>query len=122
MEAKDFEFTMGHVGIWNDDPEEARKSAERLQYLFDFPVQEVSYAYYINKQFEILKEHGRGEKGHFSIKCNDVEAAKEYLESKGVVFDEDTKAYLPDGRLRKVFAHDSISGFDWHLVLPGEHD
>ncbi len=119
--AKDFNFDFGHIGIWHEKAEEAKEVADKLSDWFGFDVEEVPYAYHIdNNHFEILKEPGRGEKGHFSILCDDIEGAKAYLESKGVVFDENTCHYTEDGQLWKVFAHDAISGFDWHLALRGK--
>ena len=119
--AKDFNFDFGHIGIWHEKAEEAKEVADKLSDWFGFDVEEVPYAYHIdNNHFEILKEPGRGEKGHFSILCDDIEGAKAYLESKGVVFDENPCHYTEDGQLWKVFAHDAISGFDWHLALRGK--
>lgn len=121
MNAKDFNFSLGHLAIWHEKASDAKRAADTLINTFGFNVEELSYAYHINdNQFEILKEPGRGAKGHFSILCDDVVAAKKYLEEeKGVAFDEKTAHYTEDGILWKIFARDEISGFAWHLALRG---
>lgn len=120
MTAKDFNFQFGHIGIWHETEEEAKAVADKLLDYFGFDVEELSYAYHLdNNHFEIIKKPGRGRKGHFSILCDNIVEAKKYLESKGVVFDEHTCHYTEDGLLWKVFAHDEITGFDWHLALRG---
>lgn len=121
MTAKDFNFSFGHLGIWHEKEEEAKKSLDLLVYLFDFDVDEAPpFGWNINhNQIEIIKEPGKGTKGHFSILCDDMENAVKYLEEKGVVFNEDRYYAEEDGVLWKVFARDEISGFAWHLAQRG---
>jgi 2-dehydro-3-deoxyphosphogluconate aldolase/(4S)-4-hydroxy-2-oxoglutarate aldolase len=121
MEEKDFNFSFGHLGIWYEKESDAKRTADTLVNLFGFDSEEVPYAWHINdNHFEIIKKPGRGTKGHFSILCDDVVGAKKYLETeKGVVFDENTSHYTEDGVLWKIFAHDEISGYAWHLALRG---
>jgi 2-dehydro-3-deoxyphosphogluconate aldolase / (4S)-4-hydroxy-2-oxoglutarate aldolase len=116
MEAKDFGFELGHIGINNANESEARKAAELLSRLFGFGTAEVPYAINVNEQIQVLKQPGRGPLGHFSINTNNVAGAKKFLEEKGVAFDEHTCRYTDDGTLWKVWAHDPIDGFSWHLT------
>lgn len=115
MEAKDFEFEMGHIGINEPDSEEAKKTVETLCGLFGFTIREIDLSYFLSEQFEIMKMPWRGKLGHFSIRTNDIAGAKKYLESKGIVFDEDSAGYNEDGSLRMIYARDDIAGFAWHL-------
>ena len=122
MSANDFNFSLGHIGIWHDKDGEAERTAKLMVDLFGFDSEEIPWGWHLdNNHFEIIKKPGRGTRGHFSILCDDIVAAKKYLEEeKGVVFDEDTCAYTKDGQLWKVFAHDEISGFAWHLAQRGK--
>lgn len=120
MNAKDFNFSFGHLGIWHEKEEEARKSLDLLVNLFGFDVDEAPFGWNINNNhIEIIKEPGKGTKGHFSILCDDILNAMKYLEEKGVVFNEVGRDYAEDGVMWKVFARDEISGFAWHLALRG---
>ncbi len=120
MEAKDFNFEFGHLGIWFDDDDKAQATHDMLTGLFGFDAVDVGFGWNIaDNHFEIIKEKGAGTKGHFSILCDDVVAAMKYLESKSVAFREDTFHYTDDGILWKAFAKDEVGGFAWHLTLRG---
>ncbi len=118
--AKDFHFAFGHIGIWFKTAEEAEQAMKFLADHFGFDVDPTSFGWNIDhNHIELIRGPGRGTKGHFSILCDDIEGAKEYLESKGVVFLENAQ-YSVDGKLWKLWARDEISGFAWHLALRGK--
>ena len=121
MEAKDFNFSIGHLGIWHQNEEEDKKVVDLLVFLFGFDVVDAPpFGWNIDEnRIEIINGPGKGTKGHFSVLCDDIVNAKKHLEEKGVVFNEETMTYNKEGVLWKVFARDEISGFAWHLALRG---
>ena len=121
MERKDFNFRIGHLGIWHENEAEAKKVVDLLVFLFGFDVEDAPpFGWNIDEnRIEIINGPGKGTKGHFSVLCDHIEGAKQYLEGKGVVFDESTMTRNAEGVLWKVFARDEISGFAWHLALRG---
>ena len=121
MNAKDFNFSIGHLGIWHENEEQAKKVVDLLVDLFGFNVDVAPpFGWNIDdNRIEIINGPGKGTKGHFSVLCDDIVGAKKYLEEKGVVFDESTCTCNKEGVLWKVFARDEISGFAWHLALRG---
>lgn len=116
MEAKDFEFSLGHIGINNPTDEEGKRVARVLSSLFGFGERETSGAVFVNEQFEVMKLPFRGTHGHFSIVTNDLPGAKRYLEERGVVFDEASAMFAEDGSVRVIYARDELAGFAWHLA------
>lgn len=116
MEANNFGFKMGHIGINQSGLAEAQQTAALLSELFGFPLRETEGSIFANEQFEIMKKPFRGRLGHFSILTDDAGAARAYLESKGIVFDESSATYGEDGRLMIVYARDDIAGFAFHLA------
>lgn len=113
---KDLGFEVMHVGINSADAKEAEKTAETLKNLFGFAANETSASYFSSSKIEIMKKQGFGRLGHVAIGTNDAVAAKTYLQSKGIAFNESTAAYLPDGRLKLIYLKDDIAGFAFHLI------
>ena len=116
MDAKNFGFELGHIGINQADAAEAKQNAALLAELFGFPLRETDGSIFANEQFEIMKKPFRGRLGHFSIRANDAAAARAYLEGKGIVFDESSASYDENGKLKIVYARDDIAGFAFHLA------
>lgn len=114
---KDFGFQVVHIGINQNDADEAKKSAGLLKELFGFPEAETRVSIFSSPEIEIMKRKAAGEHGHVAVGTGDVAAAKAYLESKGVQFDESTAVYREDGTLRLIYLKDEIAGFAFHLVL-----
>ena len=116
MDVKDLGFQLGHIGINQADAEEAKRTAALMAELFGFPLRETDGSIFANEQFEIMKMPFRGKMGHFSILTDDAAAARAYLESKGIVFDESSASYDENGKLKIVYARDDIGGFAFHLA------
>lgn len=113
---QNFEFEVLHVGINAENEKEALKTAEFLKKLFGFAAKETPVSFFSTDRIEIMKSGGRGKCGHVAVGTGDAAAAKKYLEEKGVEFDEDSAAYLADGRLKLIYLKDDIAGFAFHLI------
>lgn len=113
---KNLEFEVLHVGINQSSREEALKSAELLKNLFGFDKTETPISYFSSSHIEIMKHNGAGTYGHIAVGTNDIEAARKYLEQRGVEFDEDSAAYTEDGKLRLIYLKKKIAGFAFHLL------
>ena len=101
MDAKELGFTLLHLGINNPDEAAGKQTA----------------AIFVNEQFEVMKKQGLGALGHVAIGCNDVEKAMEYLQAKGITFDENTIGRNEAGKIRIVYFTEDIAGFRFHLSL-----
>lgn len=110
-------FEVIHIGINQKDSSEAEKNADVLNDLFGFEKTETPISIFSSKKIEIMKKKGAGELGHIAIGTNDVAAAKKYLMTKGIEFDDSTATYTSDGKLKLVYLKNDIAGFAFHLVL-----
>ncbi|MEM1484845.1 2-dehydro-3-deoxyphosphogluconate aldolase [Oscillospiraceae bacterium PP1C4] len=113
---KDLGFEMAHVGINQPDAQTAGKNAALIADLFGFSERDTEGSIFVNEQFEVLKRNFLGACGHVAIRTTDVPKAKEYLESKGVVFNMDTAGYDENNRLTVIYFQEEIAGFAFHLV------
>lgn len=114
---KEFGFEVIHIGINRSSAAEAQKCADLLLELFGFPETELSASIFSSPKIEIMKGKGAGTLGHIAVGTTDVAAAKRYLESKGVEFDESTSGYTEDGKLKVIYLKQEIAGFAFHLLL-----
>lgn len=115
-ELKKYRFEIMHVGINTNNAEEARKAAERIGGLFGFPLRETKLSFFVNEQIEVMDSNAHGKNGHIAVGTADVQAAKEYLESKGAEFDESTESRDANGKLILIYMKNEIAGFAFHLV------
>lgn len=111
-----FGFEVMHVGINQDSAEEAKKNADLLRDLFGFEESDTPISIFSSPKIEIMKKKGAGARGHVAVGTTDVAAAKKYLESKGVEFDESTAAYNEKGELKLIYLKRDIAGFAFHLL------
>ena len=109
-------FKLMHFGINAGSAEEAKKVANQLAVIFGFSTRETAISTFSSEGIEVMNGNGPGKNGHFAIGTPDVKKAKEYLESKGVSFDESSAKYSENGTLWLIYASDEIAGFAWHLV------
>ena len=116
MDIKELGFSLAHIGINQENEEQAKKTAALLGELFGFETRETAGSVFVNEQFEVMKMPFRGKLGHLAIRTCNAAAAREYLESKGVVFDEASAAYGEDGKLKLIYARDDIAGFAFHIT------
>ncbi len=107
-----------HIGVNHADADECRRDAERLSLLLGTPIErESDKGLFVGSQFELMKQPGRGARGHIAVGANSVDRAKWHMERRGFAFDESTAAYLPDGRMKFIYLKDDIAGFAVHLLL-----
>jgi len=112
-------FALAHVGINEESSEAASKSAGLFSRLFHLPVAEAQGSFFLGeKEIEVLKGSGRGEKGRLAIATNDVGRALFYLGRQGVRPVAGTQK-LEDGKTIIVDLDRQIAGFTIHLRQKG---
>lgn len=116
MTPKELDFQLAHIGINSPDAESGIAAATLMAELFGFPLRDTEGSVFANEQFEIMKKPFRGTHGHFSLTTNNAAAAREWLESKGIDFDESSAVYEENGRLKLVYANTEIGGFAFHIT------
>lgn len=116
IDVKNLGFEMAHIGINQENVEEAKKTVALLGALFGFESRETDGSFFVNEQFEVMKKPFLGKLGHVAIRTTDPDKARAYLESRGVAFNESTANYGPDGELNTIYFQDDIAGFAFHLV------
>ncbi len=108
---------LAHIGINNDNAEEAQRGAKLFEAMFGMPLRETSKSVFAGESFEFMHMHGAGRCGHIGIKTHFVDRAIAYFKRMGFAFDESSIIY--DGKTGKpVFAYfsEDICGFAIHLV------
>ncbi len=108
-------FSLAHVGINADNEEEADSFAQAFSDIFGFEKKPGNSSIFAGTAVEVMKTPGRGTKGHIGIGTNSVLRAKNYLESKGIKFNEESATYK-NGKLHAIYFADEIGGFAVHLV------
>jgi 2-dehydro-3-deoxyphosphogluconate aldolase/(4S)-4-hydroxy-2-oxoglutarate aldolase len=112
-------FELSHVGLNEENAENAGKSVELFSRMFHFPVVEGQGSFFVGKsEIEILKGPGRGEKGHLAFGTNDVERALFHLGRQGVRPIAGTEK-IKDGKTIIVYLDREIAGFAVHLRQKG---
>ena len=109
------EFT--HMGINNENAEEAQKGAKLFELMFGMPLRETSKSIFAGDAFEFMCGKGPGKCGHIGIRTNFVDRAMAYFKRMGFEFDESTIAYDDKtGKPKFVYFKDEIAGFAIHLL------
>lgn len=109
------EFT--HMGINNENKEEAARSAKLFELMFGLTNRETSKSTFAGDAFEFMHSKGPGRCGHIGIRTNFVDRAIAYFERMGFEFDKDSITYDDKtGKPKFVYFKDEISGFAVHLV------
>lgn len=106
-----------HMGINNENADEATKSARLFEMMFGLPVREGSKSLFAGDAFEFMKQKGPGTHGHIAIRTNFVDRAMAYFQRMGFAFDESTVTYDDKtGKPKFVYFKDEIAGFAIHLL------
>jgi len=108
-------FQLAHLGINEENKENALDSATLLSQIFNFPLKEGNSSVFAGSGVEIMKSKYLGEHGHIAIATNDIQRAIAYLERKGVSILSET-AKESDGRLKSIYLDKEVSGFAIHLI------
>jgi len=110
-----FEFL--HLGINNENKEEAAKGAKLFELMFGMPVRETSKSIFADPAFEFMCGKGPGKCGHIAIRTNFVDRAMAYFKRMGFEFDESSITYdEKSGKPKFVYFKDEICGFAIHLL------
>ncbi len=106
-----------HVGLNNDNKEEAEKAAKLFSLMFGMPTRETSKSTFAGDCLEVMHAKGPGTHGHIGISTNFVDRAMAYFTRMGYEFDESTISYdAKSGKPKFVYFKDEICGFAIHLV------
>lgn len=116
---EELDIKLGHMGINVSSAEEARSCVDLMASLFGLAenkAKDTAGACFTGAEIEWLKGGGHGKYGHFSISTTDLPKARTYFESQGVVFDDASIKYAPDGKIDIIYATTEIAGYAWHLL------
>lgn len=106
-----------HMGINNENAEEAMRSAKLFELMFGLTLKEGGKSIFAGEAFEFMKSQGPGRCGHIAIRTHSVPRAMAYFKRMGFAFDEDTVTYdEKTGKAKFVYFKDEISGFKIHLI------
>ena len=112
-------FALAHVGINEENAGNASKNVELFSRLFHFPITEGQGSFFLGeKEIEIMKGPGCGEKGHLAFATNDVPRALFYLGRQGIRPVAGTEKEK-DGKTILVYLDREIAGFAIHLRQKG---
>ena len=110
-----FEFL--HLGINNENAEEAANGAKLFEIMFGMEPKVGSKSTFAGGAFEFMNGKGPGKCGHIAIKTNFVDRAMAYFKRMGFEFDESTVTYdEKSGKPKFVYFKDEICGFAIHLL------
>ena len=76
---------------------------------------EINLSYFNDSLVEIMKQNGRGTKGHIGFAVNDIDAAEKWFAERGLEVNEESRALLPDGSTKLVYFKREFAGFAVHL-------
>ncbi len=108
-------FELMHVGINENNKEDAQSSAEEFASLLSLPVKEGNNSIFAGTEFEIMKTKFLGEHGHLAIGTNSINRAVAYFKRNGIsTLPETVKE--KNGNIIAVYLDKEISGFAIHLL------
>ncbi len=110
-----FGMRVAHVGINATDPADALEIAELFSTMMGLPVSETPISYFNDSLVEIMKQNGRGAKGHIGFAVNDIDAAEKWFAEHGREVNEESRVLLPDGGTKLVYFKREFAGFAVHL-------
>ena len=70
--------------------------------MMGLPVIETPVSYFNDSLIEVMKQNGRGTKGHIGFAVNDIDAAEKWFAERGLEVNEESRALLPDGSTKRV--------------------
>jgi 2-dehydro-3-deoxyphosphogluconate aldolase/(4S)-4-hydroxy-2-oxoglutarate aldolase len=109
-------FKLAHIGINEQDQEQAESVAIQFGKLFGFGLNDATGSIFVDNMIEVMKVPNKGKHGHIAIRTNYVDRAVNYLSSKGYTFDQLTSKYDSNNNLKAIYLENEISGFAIHLV------
>ncbi|MDL2324886.1 bifunctional 4-hydroxy-2-oxoglutarate aldolase/2-dehydro-3-deoxy-phosphogluconate aldolase [Ruminococcaceae bacterium OttesenSCG-928-A16] len=109
-------FEVAHIGVNAENPADAEKIGKQFATLFGVEYKPGNSSVFAGSLVEVMKENGRGAKGHIGIATNSVKRARHYLESNGFTFDDSTVKNDANGNPTIVYLNDEVAGFAVHLL------
>lgn len=109
-------FELAHVGINNENGEQAEKGAGSIGDIFRMPVKVGNSSVFAGTAVEFMKTMFYGTKGHIGFKTNSMERALAYLKNSGVEIIEESIRTDAKGKLVSAYLKDEIGGFAVHIV------
>lgn len=110
-----FGLHVAHVGINGADPKDALEIAELFQTMMGLPVIETPVSYFNDTVVEVMKQNGRGTRGHIGFGVNDIVAAEKWFAERGLEVNEESRALNEDGSTKLVYFKREFGGFAVHL-------
>ncbi|MFA5447228.1 MAG: bifunctional 4-hydroxy-2-oxoglutarate aldolase/2-dehydro-3-deoxy-phosphogluconate aldolase [Sphaerochaeta sp.] len=104
-----------HVGIDNENKEEAERTIAMLQAL-GMARRDGNSSTFMDTTIEILPKPFRGKKGHLGFRCIDVERTAAHLGKFGLSVDESSVKLNAKGQVNSCYFNEEFSGFAVHLV------
>ncbi len=108
-------FSLKHVGINCETPEESARNASTLSGLLGLPTKEGTSSTFVGTEFELTKKRFPGTHGHLAIGTNFIHRAIAYLERNGVGMRQETRVEK-NGKLAAVYLDREVAGFALHLL------
>lgn len=110
-------FELAHIGINEENEEEAVKAAKRFSFIFGMPVKEGNSSVFAGSALEVMKNPYLGKNGHIAVRTNYIERAVNYLNGVlGVEFNEESARSDAKGGLKAIYLKEEIGGFAIHLL------
>ncbi len=111
------DFKVGHIGINNENADEAKKTAKMLSLFIGKDIErESEKGMFVGPEFEVMKSKGPGKCGHIAIFTNSVDRAVYHLSRKGIEFKEETATFNADGTRKFIYLKEEFGGFAIHLL------
>ena len=106
-----------HMGINNENKEEALRGAKLFEIMFGMSLRETSKSTFAGDAFEFMHQRGPGRCGHIAIRANFVDRAISYFERMGFEFDKESITYdEKTGKAKFAYFKDEVCGFAIHLL------
>ena len=108
-------FSLAHLGINAGSAGQSLALTHQLCTFFNLPLKEGNSSNFAGTAFEVMKDQGRGSKGHVAVLTNNIPRAVAYLERMGVVFDHGSAKEV-NGVIGAIYLQEEIGGFAFHLL------
>ena len=109
-------FTLEHIGINCQSPDQAAGLAQLLSTLFNLNPRHGNKSEFGGNFFECMKTPFLGTNGHIAMGTADLDGAVAELKQKGFSFRPETAAYTEDGKLKNIYLDGEFGGFAIHIL------
>lgn len=109
-------FELAHVGVNNDDKDQAVASASVLGGIFGLPVKVGNSSTFAGAAVEFMHTQYYGTNGHIGFKTNSMARALEHLKKNNIEVIEESIKKDANGNLVAAYLKDEIGNFAVHIV------